>query len=238
MSDTKKTFGTKLYRGETPVAHLTNIDPPEIKRDDIEVTDHDSTDGTREFIPGLKDGGEVPIEGHLIPTEATHIGLLSALDEEDPEEWAIEFPTTPKLRITFDGYVNSFKTGAAPIDGVMTFSAKIKVTGKPEIEVDESGGLSALVVTGVDSGALSLAPAFNNTVLEYFVTAAYADATITVKPTAADHTITVNGATVPTDTESGPIALTAEAMTTITIRTQETGKAPVVYTLKVYREGA
>ena len=234
----RKTHGTKLKRGDEYVARLLNISPPELSRDDIEVTDHDSLDSTKEFIPGLKDGGEVSVEGHLIPTENTQTSLLAAVDLDEPEAWTIEFPTVPKLYISFMGYVKNFKVGDAPVDGVMTFTAAIKVTGKPEILTDESAGLSALVLTGSDSGALDLMPAFDNGVYEYFAVAANADETVTVTPTGADHTITVNGATVPTSVESGPIALTAEETTTITVKAAESGAAPVTYVIKVYREGA
>ena len=236
--DARKTHGTKLLRDGTEVARLLNISPPEVTRDDMDVTDHDSPDGYKEYIPGLKDGGEVPIEGHLIPTDDTQKGLLAAVDINEPEPWTIEFPTVPKLRIAFDGYVKSCKVGDAPVDDVMKFTAVIKVTGKPEILTDESAGLSTLVLTGSDSGALDLMPAFDNGVYEYFAVAANADETVTVTPTGADHTITVNGATVPTSVESGPIALTAEETTTITVKAAESGAAPVTYVIKVYREGA
>lgn len=234
----RKTHGTELYRGETKVARLFNISPPELARDDKEVTDHDSPDSTKEYLPGLKDGGEVSLEGHLIPTDVTQKSLLAAVDIDEPEEWAIKFPTVPALYIRFMGYVKSFKVGDAPVDDVMKFSAAIKVTGKPVIETDESAGLSTLVLTGSDSGALDLMPAFDNGVYEYFAVAANADETVTVTPTGADHTITVNGATVPTSVESGPIALTAEETTTITVKAAESGAAPVTYVIKVYREGA
>lgn len=234
----RKTHGTKLKRGDEYVARLLNISPPELSRDDIEVTDHDSPDSTKEFIPGLKDGGEVSVEGHLIPTENTQTSLLAAVDLDEPEAWTIEFPTVPKLYISFMGYVKNFKVGDAPVDGVMTFTAAIKVTGKPEILTDESAGLSTLVLTGSDSDVLDLMPAFDNGVYEYFAVAANADETVTVTPTGADHTITVNGATVPTSVESGPIALTAEETTTITVKAAESGAAPVTYVIKVYREGA
>lgn len=231
----RKTHGTELFRGETKVARLLNISPPEMSRDDMDVTDHDSPDNFKEYIPGLKESGEVSIEGHLIPTDETQKGLLAALDIDEPEEWTIRFPTVPVLRICFMGYVKSYKVGDAPVDGKMTFSATIKVTGKPVIETDDSEGLSNLVLTGSDSGALDLMPAFDDPG-EYFATAANADATVTVTPTGADHTITVNGAVVPSGETSGPIALAEGAITIITVRAAEEGKAPAVYTLKVYRE--
>lgn len=230
----RKTHGTKLWRGDVRVARLTNIDPPEITRENKEVTDHDSPDGTKEFIPGLKDGGEVPLEGNLIPTDNTQTGLLAAVDIDEPEEWTIEFPTKPKLYIRFMGYVNAFKVGSAPVDGTLTFSSKIKVTGKSIIETDESAGLSDLVLTG--AVAIDLAPAFKADTYEYFATTA--EETVTVTPTAADHVITVNGATVASGVASGPIALVEGELNTIKVRAAEEGKAPALYTLKVYREGA
>jgi hypothetical protein len=126
-----KTFGTKLKRGDVYVAKILNINPPEISRTDIDVTNHDSPDGYQEFIPGLKNGGEVPFTGHLLPTEEGHLGLAAAVDSEVPEPWTIEFPTDPVLKVDFDGYLKTFKVGDAPLDGALTFSASIKVTGKP-----------------------------------------------------------------------------------------------------------
>ncbi len=230
----RKTHGTKLKRGEVYVARLLNIGPPELSRDDMDVTDHDSPDGFKEFIPGLKEAGEVPIEGHLIPTDDTQKGLLAAVDIDEPESWTIEFPTVPKLYITFDGYVKSYKVGDAPVDGKLTFNATIKVTGKPQILTDESTGLTALKVTGILD--IDLSPAFANDVYEYFATAD--QETVKVTPTAALHTITVNGATVTSGQASGDIALTAGALTTIAIKAAEDGKAPATYIVKVYRDEA
>ena len=231
----RKSYGTKLKRGDVYVAKILNITPPKLTRDDKDVTNHDSPDGVREFIPGLRDGGEVPFSGHLIPTNDTQMSLAAAQNTDDPEEWTIEFPTTPKMYVTFTGYVNEFGVGDAPVDGELTFECKIKVTGKPEILLDESDGLSALVVTGSATGILALSPAFANATEEYFVTADATDASITVTPTAAGHVITVNGATVATGVASGSIALTAGVINTITVKAAETDKAPVTYVLKIYR---
>jgi predicted secreted protein len=232
MSDTvaRKTHGTTLWRGQERVARLLNIDPPEMSRDDMDVTDHDSPDGFREFIPGLKQAGEVPVEGHLIPTDSTQTGLLAAVDIDVPEEWTIKFPTVPELRIRFDGYVKSFKVGAAPVDGKMTFNAVIKVTGKPVIETDESNGLSALTLS---QGTLT--PVFDGDVHEYFASVTNEDSAIKVTPTAEGHTITVNGTKVTSGQASGDIDLVAGELNPITIKAWETGKAPKVYVVKVYR---
>lgn len=228
----RKAFGTKLKRGNEYVARLLNISPPEFSRADIDVTNHDSPGGFKEFIPGLKEAGEVPIEGHLFPTDDTQKGLLAAVDIDEPEPWVIEFPTVPKMYISFDGYVKSFKVGNATVDGVITFSAAIKVTGKPVIETDESAGLTALSL----SGGTELTPPFDAGVYEYFASVLNETGSIKVIPEAAGHIITVNGAIVETEQESGAIPLAAGKVTAITIKAWEDGRAPAVYVIKVYRE--
>lgn len=232
MDKAQRAFGTKLKRGSVPVGRLTNLNPPETTRADHNVTDHDSPDGVEQFIPGLTNGGEVTFEGNLIATNDSQMGLAAAAASGDPEEWTIEFPTTPILTISFEGYVNAFKVAEAPTDGTLKFSAKIKVTSLPIIGGDVSGGLTGLVLTD-SGGALTLSPTFNNGKYEYFTTTD--KATLTVKPTAADHTITVNGMLVPSAGTTGDIALNKSELNTITVRAWEAGMAPVTYTVKVYR---
>lgn len=228
----RKAFGTKLKRGEVYVARLTNITPPELSRDDIDVTDHDSPDGFREFVPGLKQSGEVPLEGNLIPTDDTQKGLLAAVDIDEPEEWTIEFPTVPVMTVRFFGYVKSFAIAEAPVEGVMKFTATIKATGKPIIETDTSAGLSALVLK--DNGnTIDLKPEFSGPG-EYFADAGEAES-VTVTPTGTG-TITVNGAVVASAAKSGAISLTPDALTVITVKAWQEGKAPVTYVIKVYAE--
>lgn len=229
----RKAFGTKLKRGSVYVARLTNITPPELSRDDIDVTDHDSPDGFREFVPGLKQSGEVPLEGNLIPTDDTQKGLLAAVDIDEPEEWTIEFPTVPVMTVRFFGYVKSFAIAEAPVEGVMKFTATIKATGKPIIETDTSAGLTDLALK--DNGnTIDLKPEFSGPG-EYFADAGEATS-VKVTPTGASHDITVNGSTVQSGSPSGAINLTPGAVTVITVKAWQEGKAPVTYVIKVYAE--
>ncbi|WZU00614.1 hypothetical protein MGH68_13845 [Erysipelothrix sp. D19-032] len=41
------------------ISNLKNVTPPNVSTDEIETTDHDSN-GWKEFISGLKDGGSMP----------------------------------------------------------------------------------------------------------------------------------------------------------------------------------
>ena len=228
----RKAFGTKLKRGEVYVARLTNLTPPELSRDDIDVTDHDSPGGFREFVPGLKQAGEVALEGNLIPTDDTQTGLLAAVDIDEPEEWTIEFPTVPVMTVRFFGYVKSFAIAEAPVEGVMKFTATIKATGKPIIETDTSAGLTDLALK--DNGnTIDLKPEFSGPG-EYFADAG--EASLSKSPTGASHNITVNGSTVQSGSPSGAINLTLDAVTVITVKAWQEGKAPVTYVIKVYAE--
>ena len=49
--------------GSTTISEVTSISAPNLTADTIDVTTHGSTGRYREFIQGLRDGGEITIEG-------------------------------------------------------------------------------------------------------------------------------------------------------------------------------
>ena len=114
-----------------PIASLTNIGGVELSADDVDVTAHDSADNYREFVQGLKDGGSVSIEGNYThhTSQITLKTLFDAGEASGVVAMKIEFPGA-LATWTFNGYINGFSTDA-PLDDKLTFSASIKVTGKP-----------------------------------------------------------------------------------------------------------
>jgi len=86
-------YGSLLQIGDgatpevfTAVAEITDLTPPNMARDSIEVTGYSSTSGYREFIAGWRDGGEVSLTANWLPTNATHdddTGLLEQWDDDD-----------------------------------------------------------------------------------------------------------------------------------------------------------
>lgn len=114
----------------TPIASLTNIGGVELSADDVDVTAHDSADDYREFIQGLKDGGSVSIEGNYTH-HTSQIALKTLFDSGDTVAMEIDFPDA-LATWSFNGYINGFSTDA-PLDDKLTFSASIKVTGKPTL---------------------------------------------------------------------------------------------------------
>ena len=63
----------------TKIAEVSSINGPSFSMDTVDATNMDSTNRWREFIAGLKDGGEVSFDVNWDPAAATHsitTGLL------------------------------------------------------------------------------------------------------------------------------------------------------------------
>lgn len=138
MAEIKATraLGTKLKKGEQIIGGLTSIGGIEITVDTMDVTSLDSEGGYREFIGAFKDGGEVPIEGYFRPEDTGQIAMQTSLNDGQPEDYTIEFPTTPKASWNFKGVVTAFKVGDVDLDGAINFGATIKVSGKPVLTIE------------------------------------------------------------------------------------------------------
>ncbi|HAR45320.1 MAG TPA: outer capsid protein Hoc [Nitrospiraceae bacterium] len=132
-------YGSILQLGDgatsevfTAIAELTELTPPQMSRDDIDVTSHQSPDGHREFIPGMRDGGEVSAKANWLPTNATHdetTGLLSSFNNDDVHNWRLYIPVIGKT-LPFRGFLTAFEPDL-PIEEQAQLSFTIKVSGKP-----------------------------------------------------------------------------------------------------------
>jgi predicted secreted protein len=116
----------------TPIASLTSITGLDLSADDIDVTAHDSADGYREFVQGLRDGGTVSIEGNFTGV-ASQEALKTLFDSGEVVAMEIGFPDA-FAEWQFNGYVNALSTDA-PMDDKASFSATIKVSGKPILSI-------------------------------------------------------------------------------------------------------
>ena len=124
--------GTQFAIGGTTVCELTNIGLPEFSSDDIDVTTHCSTDYVREFIKGLTDAGEVPIEGVFTYTD--YATLYEQQFTQSLQSCTIAIPTTPsETQMLFNGYLKSL-SASLPFDEKGDVSGAVKVTGKPTMQ--------------------------------------------------------------------------------------------------------
>ncbi len=127
-------FGTVLTIGGDTVAELTSISGPSIAMDTIDVSAHNAGSGAadayREFVAGLIDGGEVSMEGNLT-TLASAGYITTAMESRTDQAIVITFPSAASVSTwTFQGIVTGFST-EAPYDDKLSFSASLKITGRP-----------------------------------------------------------------------------------------------------------
>jgi len=103
---------------------IDTIDGPERRADAIETTSHDSTNGIRTYIGGLKDNGELGFKLNWDPGSTTHTKLAAARGAL--KHWQITYPGGDTS--SFEGVLTSFKP-SAPIDDRMTAEVTVQVSG-------------------------------------------------------------------------------------------------------------
>lgn len=149
-SDARTGFGATLQAGQNDgspetfidVLGIKSISGPEISRDTHDVTTMLSPSGWREFIGGLKDGGEVSFEANWLPRDPSQGqaagGFMAEFDKDSCESrgnWRILVPACPgedEMYLQFQGIVSG-QSLQIPMDDVMSFSGTIKVSGRPTL---------------------------------------------------------------------------------------------------------
>lgn len=121
------------------VARVLAIDGPAITAEPVEVSTLDSVDGVKEFVAGLRDGGDLRLAVYWLKGETTHRALRDAVNNDSPLRFRIAWPTTPASYSTFDGQVaeSAFTTG--PNEGVQAALA-VKITGAVDWNAPTTGG--------------------------------------------------------------------------------------------------
>jgi hypothetical protein len=228
-------FGVTLKRAGNVIAELTKIGNPALKLDTQEVTTHQSADSYREYIGTLLDGGEVSIEGNFIASDSNgQMGLVADMNAKTLQAFVITFPTAITATWTFSALVTAFDLGDMAIDGTVSFSASLKISGKPVLAVTASTGLTTPFFTVSNAAVITPAPAGN--VYEYVATVLTGVSSVTVTPTATAGTIKVNGNVVASGVASSAIALgAAGSVTEITIEVAEAGKTTKTYAIHLTR---
>lgn len=130
-----RTMGTTLTKVKSGdeledlrIANLTSIGEIGVESEEIDATDLDSPDNYKEFIAGSKDAGEVSLAGN-IKDEANVEKMLALAESQSVEEWTVTYPSGAKW--VFHAFVKSFKDGEKTTDGLATFTATLRISGKP-----------------------------------------------------------------------------------------------------------
>jgi hypothetical protein len=226
-------YGTTLTWNSVLVGELTNVGGVEAKVDTVDVTVHGS-DPYKKFIPTFIDGGEVAIEGFLDSSDAGQMAMYADLNTRTMREAIITFPAASAASWTFDAYIVSMKIGDNPVDGVIPFTANLKVNGIPNFTVVASTGLTTPFFAISNSAVITPAP--SGSVYDYIATVLTGVSSVTITPTATAGVIEVNGTVVTSGAASGAVALgSAGSLTTAVITVTETGKATKTYTIRIAR---
>ncbi|GHJ01617.1 hypothetical protein TPA0906_34820 [Streptomyces olivaceus] len=130
-------FGVQLKRGDgaepevfTKIADVTSLNPPNISRETIDVTSHDSPNAYMEFLGGLKDPGEVSADINYQPDK--HDLLVADFEDTEPRNYQIVFPDEDATTWAFPAILTGFEP-ETPYDDKASASLTWKVSGKPTI---------------------------------------------------------------------------------------------------------
>lgn len=137
--------GTQLQHSTDGVSYTTIATLTEIgefglrEADDIDVTNHDSPDGYREFTRGLVDAGDISFTGQWnaaasqqLPMTGANTGITTG-PTSTLDYFKIVLPDTLGTW-TGRGYWKSFVLNPQ-MDDLLEFSGSIKVSGKPSFEI-------------------------------------------------------------------------------------------------------
>jgi predicted secreted protein len=124
----------KRGNGATPtevfatVAEVTALSGPGMSKDTVDATHMESPDRYREFISGLRDGGEVTVTLNLLAKGTAFTGALADFNSNAGVNYEMLF--TDGSKFALKGILTGFNPDM-PLDDKMTLELTYKVTGKP-----------------------------------------------------------------------------------------------------------
>ncbi|PCI51394.1 MAG: hypothetical protein COB49_01955 [Alphaproteobacteria bacterium] len=109
------------------IAELTSCQSPSETRDQIETTNFDSA--AKEFIAGLKDGGEAQFDMNFVPGDAGQTSVRSAFDSGQLRNFLIVFTDAATTTLDFKALVLQKPIASGGVGEALTSSLTIKVSG-------------------------------------------------------------------------------------------------------------
>lgn len=133
-------FGTQLKRDTTGggsytvIANVSDLSGPSRSREAIEVTAHDSPDQYREFVKGLKDGGEVTATINYDPASAQIAALDADFEEDDLRNYQVVILPDTANEYTWQFAALITDLGDSfPVDDRMEREVTFKISGMPTL---------------------------------------------------------------------------------------------------------
>lgn len=124
--------GAYMLVDSVRIGGVTSLGLPEQAKSEVEITSHDSA-GWREFVGGLRDGGQVAINARIRGADAGQQALISNFQQDNvTAAFEIHVPADPEVAssaftLSFTGFVLD-TGGELPFDdaGERTFTIRIK----------------------------------------------------------------------------------------------------------------
>jgi len=230
-------YGTLLqYRDNGDwknIAERVTIGGPSHTSDNVEVTNMDSPGGSKEYIPGLADTGEVTLEGNFIPGDAGQQQMLKDQKDRKVRDWRLVFPTADDIedrhKFSFEAYVQNLDFNY-PTQEAMTISATFKLAGDTTLSINYAADLDTLTLS---NGTLT--PALADGVYHYAATTDQSTTKVTAEPD-DDEQVFINGEEVDSEGiwQSGDIEL-SEGPNRIEVKVTKKDLAPRFYTIDISR---
>jgi len=112
------------------IGQITNISGPSMSLDTVDVTTHDQADAWEQVAPTILRSGTVTVDIVYDPDDTEHVAALANMVGKATAAFELQFPDSAYTEYEFDAYVTGF-TPTAPVDGALTASITLKITGEP-----------------------------------------------------------------------------------------------------------
>ena len=131
----QKAMGTKISCTYQQTAHLIgrirSISEIKAESEAIDVTTLDSPGGYKTYAQGLKDMGDVTLEGFHEKDENGQVLLRTLFESGEIVPFTVTFPD--QSAVSFSAFVKSHALGAASVDGAVGFTVVLRISGGVEI---------------------------------------------------------------------------------------------------------
>lgn len=126
--------------GWSVISEITAIKGPGLKRDQIEVTSLDSTDGYREFITGFREAGTLSLTMNF--TRGNFDILLADFESDVEQNYEIVLPDAVNTSLEFIGLVLEMPLNITTKDAISQ-DVSILITGKVTVNSGSYSGSPA-----------------------------------------------------------------------------------------------
>lgn len=110
------------------VAHLTSLGAINTSSDEIDVTDHDSPNGNKEYISGGINHDNLSFAGNIAPGDATFQKIWALAQTGATRTFTAEYANGDTME--FEGYFANVAMGEQSTDGLMGYEGEIKISGE------------------------------------------------------------------------------------------------------------